>query len=209
MTSEDIRKAFEAIGKAAITVNGDLVLEKHVDNEIGNVEPGGIGIQNNYYGTDKDSEEEQPDRRKMDNPASHRQAILDELLALADKGDWAKGISLADIKAMLTAVLGMGDTKLTDKQAAMSEKLWVLLECGRKGDNGRVRIIWQNIVGFLDEKRLLVQKGATALNKDFFGDTDGYTNIDKGRPKNNNMSNGFREILPLLEAFVPKLPNGQ
>ncbi len=47
MSQEDIQKALEALGKSGITVNGDLVLEKHVENEIGNVEAGGIGIQIN------------------------------------------------------------------------------------------------------------------------------------------------------------------
>ena len=46
MTQEEMQKALEAISKSGITVNGDLVLSKHVENEIGNVEAGGIGIQN-------------------------------------------------------------------------------------------------------------------------------------------------------------------
>lgn len=48
MTQEELQKALEAISKSGITVNGDLVLSKQVENEIGNVEAGGIGIQNNY-----------------------------------------------------------------------------------------------------------------------------------------------------------------
>ena len=135
-----------------------------------------------------------------------REAIADELLALAENGDWVEGITAEDITLMLRNVLGMGEVSLTAKQAKLSNDLWLLLEKGRKGKLGRVRIIWENIVGFLDEKRLLVQKGASALDKDFFGDDKGYTNIDKGRPNSNNMPKGFREIMPLLEAFVPKLP---
>lgn len=42
MTTEEKMKLLQAAG---IVVNGDLVLEKHVENEIGNVESGGIGIQ--------------------------------------------------------------------------------------------------------------------------------------------------------------------
>ena len=51
MTQEELQKALEAIGKGGITVNGDLVLSKQVENEIGNVEAGGIGIQNVYSST--------------------------------------------------------------------------------------------------------------------------------------------------------------
>lgn len=42
MTKEE---QLDLLRKCGIQVNGDLVLEKHVENEIGNVEDGGIGIQ--------------------------------------------------------------------------------------------------------------------------------------------------------------------
>lgn len=44
MTKEEM---MEMLSKSGIHVAGDLVLEKHVENEIGNVEAGGIGIQIN------------------------------------------------------------------------------------------------------------------------------------------------------------------
>ena len=44
---KNLRKTLEAVAKSGITVNGDFVLEKHVEYEIGNVENGGIGIQVN------------------------------------------------------------------------------------------------------------------------------------------------------------------
>lgn len=43
----------EKILKSGITVQGDLVMEKHVENEIGNVEAGGIGIQIVHGAADK------------------------------------------------------------------------------------------------------------------------------------------------------------
>lgn len=54
MTQEELQKALEAIGKGGITVNGDLVLSKHVEHEVGNVEAGGIGIQY-VYGKNEDT----------------------------------------------------------------------------------------------------------------------------------------------------------
>uniref|UniRef100_UPI004029F43E hypothetical protein n=1 Tax=Prevotella sp. TaxID=59823 RepID=UPI004029F43E len=39
------KELLEQILKGRISVQGDLVLEKHVEHEIGNVEAGGIGIQ--------------------------------------------------------------------------------------------------------------------------------------------------------------------
>lgn len=132
--------------------------------------------------------------------SASKQSILDLLLDFADKGDWIGGISTADVKAMLKIVLGQGDTPLSGKEVEQSAKLWQLLENGR-GD--RVKIVWQNLVGYLDDKKLFRQKGSPALNKDFFDSEEGYSNIDKGRPSRDNMSSGFRDILPLLDAYVP------
>ena len=155
----------------------------------------------------KDSEESSINLRQTSKSYEttltvRRQEILDQLLALVDKGDW-KHEGLADgVKQMMRTVLGLGETPLTGKEAELSEALWHLLE-NQRGD--RVKIVWQNIVGYLDEKKLFSMKGSPALNRDFFGNDDGYTNIDKGRPSRNNMSNGFRDVLPLLDAYVPKL----
>lgn len=51
MTQDELQKALEAISRGGITVAGDLVLEKHVEHEVANVEAGGIGIQNVYSNT--------------------------------------------------------------------------------------------------------------------------------------------------------------
>ncbi len=47
MKQDDLQKALEALAKGGVTVAGDLVLEKHVEYEVNNVENGGIGIQIN------------------------------------------------------------------------------------------------------------------------------------------------------------------
>ena len=47
------KELLEKILKSGITVQGDLVMEKHVENEIGNVEAGGIGIQIVHGSSDK------------------------------------------------------------------------------------------------------------------------------------------------------------
>lgn len=129
----------------------------------------------------------------------HRQEIIGRMEALVDRGDWKMPETGDKIKQMLKATLGVDGTLM--QHAELTENLWRLLESGR-GD--RVRIVWQNLVGYLDEKGLLNRKGSPALNKDFFGDDEGYANIDKGRPSNNNMSAGFSDVVPLLDAFVPR-----
>lgn len=149
------------------------------------------------------SDIEQP-HDNLSSLSASRQTILSQLLDLTDKGDWIKDYIGEQVKAMMKTVLGQGDTLLKDNEAELSKKLWKLLENGR-GD--RVAIVWQNIVGYLDEKGLFYLKGSPALNKDFFGNEKNYSNIDKGRPRNqdNGMSSGFREILPLLDAYLPRV----
>ena len=130
-----------------------------------------------------------------------RQSILDQLQDYADKGDWVNGIAAEHVKQMLRTVLGQDKTALSAKEAELSEVLWQLLENGR-GD--RVKIVWQNMVGYLDDKKLFRLKGSPALNKDFFGDDTGYTNIDKGRPSRRLMTADFERVIPLLDAYCPE-----
>ena len=105
------------------------------------------------------------------------------------------------VQQMLRTILGLGETLLSGNEAELSEKLWNLLESGR---GERLRVTWQNMIGYYDDRHLLKQKSAPMLNLDFFGDKEGSDNINKGRPSRENMSSGFREVLPLLDAYVPK-----
>lgn len=129
-----------------------------------------------------------------------RQTIFNQLLALAEKGDWVNGITSDSVKQMLQTILGLGETPLSNNEAKQSETLWHLLENGR-GD--RVRIVWQNLVGYFAEKGFFpCGKGSPALNKMFFGaSAEDYQNIDKGR-KTATMSEGFKAIVPLLEELL-------
>ena len=99
---------------------------------------------------------------------------------------------------------GIKDIKTVMQQVLQeSETLWQLLEKGR-GD--RVRIVWQNLIGYFVDRKLLPSTiGAPALNKMFFGDDKGYTNIDKGRPSKGLMTADFESLLPLLDTYVPKV----
>ena len=120
-----------------------------------------------------------------------RQEILDQLLALADKGGWMNGVTADAVKTMMQQVF------------LKSETLWQLLE---KGRGNRVRIVWQNLIGYFVDRKLLPSTiGAPALNKMFFGDDKGYTNIDKGRPSKGLMTADFESLLPLLDTYVPKV----
>ena len=146
---------------------------------------------------DDNKKESKPTPDKKDETETNsplytsRQEILDQLLALADKGGWLNGVTADAIKTVMQQVL------------QESETLWQLLEKGR-GD--RVRIVWQNLIGYFVDRKLLPSTiGAPALNKMFFGDDKGYTNIDKGRPSKGLMTADFESLLPLLDTYVPKV----
>ena len=208
MTEEqqkELAQIFEAMGNA----KGNFV--------IGQV----MGTQINYFGSSpqkptqtkqtkveekedtKDEDNAKTEGQGADNPTSDSRAeILNQLLALADKGEWINGITSDDIKTMLKKVLGKEETILDGKEAKQSETLWKQLESGR-GD--RVRIVWQKLIGYFIDKRLLSQAvGAPALNKMFFGNDEGYSNIDKGRPSKKLMTLDFKNTLPLLDNYLPK-----
>lgn len=52
MNQEEIKKMLETLSKGNIKIKGDLVLEKHVETQIGHAEEGAICVQN-YYGNQK------------------------------------------------------------------------------------------------------------------------------------------------------------
>lgn len=64
----------EMLGKSGIHVAGDLVLEKHVENEIGNVEAGGIGIQ--IINSEKKPTSPKPNKKSEKKPSSDKPKTL-------------------------------------------------------------------------------------------------------------------------------------
>ena len=128
-----------------------------------------------------------------------RKDILREILRLVGKGDWIAPASVEGIRLMMKTVLGAVPGVLTTGDAQLSATLWKLLEQG-KGD--RVKVTMQNLIGYFISRKML-SEGSPAQNKAFFGNDEGYSNIDKGINEN-EMSNGFKAVLPLLDKYVPK-----
>lgn len=154
-------------------------------------------LANGFFADTVEAKSEPVDSGEVidDELPSSRQEILEELLLYATKGDWIAPATVAGIQNYLRTVLNAGEKRLTGDDARMSADLWKMLEQGR-GD--RVKIVMQNLIGYFVSRKWL-PKGAPALNKAFFGKKDGYTNIDKGSPQSSDMSQGFRNVLPLLD----------
>ena len=103
MNQEELQKALEAIGKGGIQVAGDLVLEKHVEYEVNNVEDGGIGIQIVNGKEEPQSEANQPQR--IDE---QQQEVVEKLKPIFF------GIE-ADAREFLASIEGMKATQITAK----------------------------------------------------------------------------------------------
>ena len=212
----------DLIGKtlngANITVQGDFVMEKHVEHEIGNVEAGGVGIQI-FNGDDKQhairGNEQRTFRGGGLRPPQHpaatlsptRRDSLSRLLAIMDRAPWRSPATARSVRRFLLTVLAAeGGTPLTSSEdMELSEKMWRLMEQGR-GD--RTQIVAMNLAGYFVGRGLL-PNGSPALAKAMFGkNTDAkYSNIDKGNPDCQSLSKGFAEIVPLLERHLPLAQN--
>jgi len=132
-----------------------------------------------------------------------RMGIWRRLERLIEKGDWQSPASAENIRELMSTALGIEGQPLSNGEQAMSEALWHMLTNGR-GD--RVQVTWQNLVGYFASRGFFPRgKGAPALNDDFFGTRDNYTNIDKGRPSNGCMPAGLRDALPLIERLSASL----
>lgn len=129
-----------------------------------------------------------------------RKSILESLTELVGYGEWVQPASDKKILEMLQNALGVGMYELTGEDAEMSEALWSMLEV-----RGKVRVVWQNLIGYFAEKRFFsATLGSPALNEMFFGNRELYQNIDKGRPGNKHKSKKWAHVLPLLDRFAPK-----
>ena len=168
----------------------------------------GDGTQNFYVGGNERPDkndvvqdvEEVEENNIQDAPSElspSRQRIIEKLLLYVDKGDWILPVNSGRIKDYLKTILGASDECMATEDWKASANLWKLLEQGR-GD--RIVVVMQNLIGYFVYCGWL-PKGSPALNKTFFGNEDGYSNIDKGNPNGSGMSEGFKRVLPVLEKY--------
>ena len=134
-----------------------------------------------------------------------RNEKLDQLLAWMDAAPWISPASPGSVRHFLLTVLGVeGGTPLTTgEDRRLSVRLWQLLEQGR-GD--RLKLTAMNLTGYFVSRGLL-HRGAPALARAIFGSDEGYCNIDKGNPDNQSLSQGFGEVVELLDNWVAEAQN--
>lgn len=131
-----------------------------------------------------------------------RREALGRLLRWMDRAPWTAPASPAGVRHFLLTVLGAeGGSPLTGSDPRLSARLWRLMEHGR-GD--RLEITAMNLTGYFVGRRML-PSGSPALAKAIFGtgSQEKYCNINKGNPDCQSLSQGFGEVLPLLDKYLP------
>lgn len=205
MKKEDIQAALEAISKGGIQVAGDLVLEKHVEYEVANVEDGGIGIQIVNGSAPKVANgQKKPAGRKDEKPQKPRQTMtfrrksgvtdahLMVLYMKLTKAEWIAG-NEADFKALFSGHMD-DDCELT----------WL----GKYG-KGTLVGLFKRLAA---EGLVIVPDGfsLSALLEGHFKDADGHwlTGLDKGDPANDKAIPVIDECVRLLKADLDRLVSG-
>lgn len=102
MTKEEQQKLLDAIGKSGIFIAGDMVFEKNVENEIGNVEPGGIGLQINYA-------EPQPNKKGLKDMPPEEEPLKNFIFNTSYFNSNAK---LVKLRNTIAAAIDMGDATI-------------------------------------------------------------------------------------------------
>ena len=206
MKKEDIQAALEAIGKGGIQVAGDLVLEKHVEYEVANVEEGGIGIQvingsapkvaNTKTQREKKDANEKPAKSRETITFGRKSGVTEGHIVLLYqklvKEGWIEGND-ADFKALFS---GSRDEDC--------ELVWL----GKYGKGTLVELFKQ----FVQAKLIVVSDGFTlsSILEGHFKDTDGkwLTGLDKGDSANSKALPVIQECVKLLKAAPERMIYG-
>ena len=198
--------ALEAISKSGIKVAGDLVLEKHVEHEVANVEPGGIGIQIN---NGEAAKEAKPNATRSKKDAGEKPPKPRETMTFGRKS-------------------GVTDGHLTLLYQKLAKEEWIdgneadfkALFSGKRDED--CQLTWKGLFGkgtlvelfkrFVGEGLITVADGFTlpAILEGHFKDAHGawLTGLDKGNGANDKALPIIIECVKLLKANPEQLIYG-
>jgi hypothetical protein len=186
---------------------GDVVGVKLVENEFGNIEPGGIGIQinngpapkatpNSKKGSGKKDSDEKPEKPRETMTFGRKSGVTEGHIVLLYqklvKEGWIEGND-ADFKALFS---GSRDEDC--------ELVWL----GKYGKGTLVELFKQ----FVQAKLIVVSEGFTlsSILEGHFKDTDGkwLTGLDKGDSANSKALPVIQECVKLLKANPERMIYG-
>ena len=206
MKKENIQAALEAIGKGGIQVAGDLVLEKHVEYEVANVEEGGIGIQV-INGSAPKVANAKNQREKKD--ANEKPAKSRETITFGRKSGVTKGhIVLLYQKLVKEGWIEGNDADFKVLFSGSRDEDCELVWLGKYGKGTLVELFKQ----FVQAKLIVVSDGFTlsSILEGHFKDTDGkwLTGLDKGDSANSKALPVIQECVKLLKADPERMIYG-
>ena len=205
MNKEDIQAALEALGKGGIHVAGDLVLEKHVEHEVANVEAGGIGIQ---IVNGKAPKTEASQKIFDKKPAGVKPAKPRETMTFKRKGSVTDGhLTLLFMKLTKENWIE-GDepdfkTLFSGKRDADCQLTWT-------GEYGKGTLV-ELFKRLIESGTVILPDGFTlpAILEGHFTDKEGngLTGLDKGNAANQKSLPLIQECVKLLKTGVSDLLN--
>ena len=206
MKKENIQAALEAIGKGGIQVAGDLVLEKHVEYEVANVEEGGIGIQV-INGSAPKVANAKNQREKKD--ANEKPAKSRETITFGRKSGVTEGhIVLLYQKLVKEGWIEGNDADFKVLFSGSRDEDCELVWLGKYGKGTLVELFKQ----FVQAKLIVVSDGFTlsSILEGHFKDTDGkwLTGLDKGDSANSKALPVIQECVKLLKADPERMIYG-
>lgn len=125
-----------------------------------------------------------------------RQAKLDEIIGILQKGNWKQPATADNVEQLLNTVFGKDTSLLDDGDTDDIEKMWSLVETG---GGERMVIVPANFAGFFAEENLLAGSPKEISNA-LFGNGNQVNNINKGN--SNRCSAAFRVTIPILKKYI-------
>lgn len=193
MTPEELQKIAQSATQGLDLSNfkGEVTAFKYVENEIGNVEKDGIGIQHNYYQNGAQPEQTEP-------------APLQELPAEQPTGELTDGTIDQHRRLFKEAMLKAQDYKPKDSYRYLLSNTYDWVAAERWGKDLGIIKNYAQLEGILQDKRFReVPKNSQNLTKyrAYIDDNTRYPNWQCSVPDVEGFFRKFKEIADLINSI--------
>lgn len=193
MTPEELQKIAQSAmqGLDLSNFKGEVTAFKYVENEIGNVEKDGVGIQHNYYQNGAQPEQTEPDP-------------LQELPAEQPAGELTDGTIDQHRRLFKEAMLKAQDYKPKDSYRYLLSNTYDWVAAERWGKDLGIIKNYAQLEGILQDKRFReVPKNSQNLTKyrAYIDDNTRYPNWQCSVPDVEGFFRKFKEIADLINSI--------
>ena len=193
MTPEELQKIAQSAmqGLDLSNFKGEVTAFKYVENEIGNVEKDGIGIQHNYYQNGAQPEQTEPDP-------------LQELPAEQPTGELTDGTIDQHRRLFKEAMLKAQDYKPKDSYRYLLSNTYDWVAAERWGKDLGIIKNYAQLEGILQDKRFReVPKNSQNLTKyrAYIDDNTRYPNWQCSVPDVEGFFRKFKEIADIINSI--------